>query len=84
MSILRIMELVRTTLRLKKNLKLAAQRIAFEERTTLQAVLNAALLEYIAGRKLKSQKKIKIKSFNLGASLDNLTRDDYYDDPDFS
>ena len=78
------MQLVRTTLRLNKELKKRAEEIALEENTTLQSIFNQALLEHLAKRKNNKNKPIKIKSFNLGAGLDSLTRDDIYGKPDFS
>ncbi len=78
------MELVRTTIRIGKPLKKEAERLALENNTTLQQVVNNALLYYLVGKKKVESKPIKIKSFNLGAGLDNLTRDDIYGEPDFS
>jgi hypothetical protein len=78
------MELVRTTLRINKPLKKKAEELALENNTTLQQIVNNALLYYLVERARVKQKPIKIKSFNLGAGLDNLTRDDIYGEPDFS
>lgn len=76
------MQLVRTTLRLKENLKRQAEQKAFDERTTLQNLFNCALESYLEKEaKKKAKKKIKFITHNLGVPLDNLTRDDMYPDP---
>jgi len=75
--------LIRTTLRLNENLKRSAQKKALEEKTTLQKVFNRALEEYLEKDAKKQAKKIVFKTHNLGAPLDNLTRDDFYPDPKF-
>lgn len=73
--------LVRTTLRLKENIKRSAEKKAHEENTTLQEIFNRALEEYLQKDARNQAKKIVFKTHNLGASLDNLTRDDFYPDP---
>ncbi len=73
--------LVRTTLRLEENLKNTAERIALEERTTLQDIFNRALKVYLENGYRKKTKKIVFKTHNLGRPLDNLTRADYYINP---
>lgn len=73
--------LVRTTLRLKANLKKTAQEKALQDDVTLQEVFNTALEDYLKRDAKKQAKKIIFKSYDLGVALDNLTRDDYYDDP---
>lgn len=75
------MQQVRTTLRLRKDLKKQADDMAHAQDTTLQAIFNKALESYLKGEVKKKPKKIVFKTHNLGAALDNLTRDDYYDDP---
>lgn len=75
------MQLVRTTLRLKENLKRQAEKRAFDERTTLQNLFNRALESYLEKEAKKEAKKIVFKVHNLGVPLDNLTRDDIYPDP---
>jgi hypothetical protein len=74
------MQLVRTTLRLKENLKKEAERFAREQEVTLQEVLNKALEYYLFQEGRKKAKKIKIPTIDLGVPLDNLTRDDFYGD----
>lgn len=73
--------LIRTTLRIDKELKKNAERKALEEDTTLQDIFNKALESYLQNQAKKEAKKIVFKSFHLGADLDNLTRSDYYPDP---
>jgi len=70
--------LVRTTLRLKENLKKTAELIAIQENTTLQEILNKALEKYLDREAQIEAKKIIFKTHNLGEPLDNLTRDDFY------
>lgn len=73
--------LVRTTLRIKEDLKRSAERRAVEEDTTLQDIFNRALENYLLTQVKKDAKKIVFKTHNLGESLDNLTRDDFYPEP---
>lgn len=73
--------LVRTTLRLEETLKNSAERVALEERTTLQDVFNRALKSYLEKESRKKAKKIIFKTHNLGKPLDSLTRTDYYTRP---
>ena len=75
------MQLVRTTLRIDKDLKKNAERRALEEDTTLQEIFNKALASYLQNQAKKEAKRIVFKSFHLGKDLDNLTRSDYYPDP---
>lgn len=75
--------LVRTTLRLKENIKRSAQKKALEEKTTLQEIFNRALEAYLEKDAKKWAKKIVFKTYRLGKKLDNLTRDDFYPDPKF-
>jgi hypothetical protein len=75
------MQLVRTTLRLKEDLKKRAERKALDENTSLQAIFNHALERYLEKDAKKKAKKIIFKAYNLGVGLDNLTRDDFYPDP---
>lgn len=75
------MQLIRTTLRLKKPLKNAAERKALEENISLQEIFNRALESYLEREAEKSAKKIIFKIHHLGEPLDNLTRDDYYPKP---
>lgn len=72
--------MVRTTLRLDSHLKKAAEKRAYEQEVTLQAIFNQALEEYL-NRSAQQQAKLLFHSHNLGQSLDNLRRQDYYDKP---
>ncbi len=73
--------LIRTTLRLKENLKKNAELKALQDDVTLQEVFNRALEEYLERSAKSKAKKIVFKSHDLGEPLDNLTRDDFYTDP---
>lgn len=73
--------LIRTTLRINENLKKQAEKKALEDDVTLQEIFNQALEDYLQNDAKKEAKKIVFKSHNLGEPLDNLTRDDIYDDP---
>ena len=73
--------LVRTTLRIEKNLKKEADKLALEQDTTLQNIFNKALETYLAKDAKKQARKIVFKTHNLGINLDNLTRDDFYPEP---
>lgn len=75
------MQQVRTTLRLRKDLKKQADDMAHQQETTLQAIFNKALENYLNQEAKKEAKKIVFKTYHLGKELDNLTRDDMYDDP---
>lgn len=77
------MQLIRTTLRLKENLKKRAQKKAFEENATLQDIFNRALEQYLDQQAKRQAKKIIFKTHHLGKALDNLTRGDFYPDPKF-
>ena len=73
--------LIRTTLRLKENLKKTAERKALQDDITLQEIFNRALEEYLDKDARNEAKKIIFKIHHLGEPLDNLTRDDFYPDP---
>ena len=70
--------LTRTTLRIDSNLKKAAEEEALNEDTTLQAVFNSALEEYLNKKAKIKAENIIFKSHDLGEPLDNLSRTDYY------
>ena len=74
--------LIRTTLRLQDNLKKTAQRKALLDDVTLQEIFNKALAQYLEKDAKKEAKRIVFKSHHLGKKLDNLTRSDYYPDPE--
>lgn len=73
------MQLTRTTIRLYTPLKKAAEKMALEQDTTFQEILNKALDEFLKKSNTKKAEKLTFQTFNLGANLDNLTRDDFYD-----
>lgn len=73
--------LIRTTLRLRENIKKSVQKKALEEKTTLQEIFNRALEEYLEKDAKKQAKKIIFKTHDLGVPLDNLRRADFYDEP---
>lgn len=75
------MNLTRTTLRLDTNLKRAAEKQALDEDTTLQAIFNDALRDYLETKAKKTANRIVFRAHDLGKSLDNLTRSDYYPKP---
>ncbi len=75
------MSLTRTTLRIDKNLKQIAEKRAIDEGSTLQAIFNQALEDYLK-RAAKREVKIMFHGHNLGAPTDKLTRSDYYPDPE--
>ncbi len=76
-----IMNLKRTTLRIDTDLKHAAEMQALEEDTTLQAIFNAALQQYLDKKAKVQAKKIVFHTHDLGAPLDHLGRSDYYPEP---
>lgn len=71
---------IRTTLRLRKDLKKQADDMAHAQETTLQDIFNKALESYLNQEAKKKAKRIVFKTHNLGKELDNLTRDDIYGD----
>ena len=70
--------LVRTTLRIKENLKRIAELKAIEKNTSVQSIFNQALEYYFEKEAQKKARKIVFKTHNLGVPLDNLRRSDYY------
>ena len=66
---------------LEEHLKKSAERKGLEENKSLQEILNRALERYLEEEGKKEAKKIIFKTHRLGVDLDNLTRDDYYQDP---
>lgn len=75
------MQLVRTTLRIRENLKRSAEKMALEENLTLQELFNRALEAYLDEEAKKEAKKIVFKTHDFGVPLDNLRRKDYYPEP---
>lgn len=78
-----IMALIRTTIRMEERTKKDAELLAIEENTTFQEIVNTAVKEHIRSKKVsKGPVKIKFADLDLGG-IDNLSRSDYYDEPDF-
>lgn len=75
------MSVTRTTLRLDTALKREAEKQAAEEDTTLQAVFNAALAQYLDKKARVRAKNIVFRTHDLGEPLDNLSRSDFYPEP---
>ena len=73
--------LIRTTLRIKENLKKSAEQKALQDDITLQEVFNRALEYYLQNEAKKEAKKIVFKTHDFGVPLDNLRRKDYYPEP---
>ena len=73
--------LIRTTLRIKENLKKSAEQKALQDDITLQEVFNRALEYYLQNEAKKEAKKIVFKTHDFGVPLDNLKRKDYYPEP---
>jgi len=72
------MQLIRTTVRIKAQLKKLVEMKAFEDETSFQVIVNHALERYLEEEGKKEAKKIVFKTHNLGKPLDNLKRADYY------
>jgi hypothetical protein len=75
------MQLIRTTIRLKEELKKSAERKALDDDMSFQDVLSRALEKYLEEEGKREARKIIFKTHRLGEPLDSLTRDDYYSDP---
>lgn len=75
------MQLVRTTVRLRQDIKKAAERKALEEDTTFGHIVHRALEEYFAKAAKRKARRLVFHTHDFGVPLDNLTRDDYYPDP---
>ena len=73
--------LIRTTLRIKENLKRIAEHKALRDDMTLQEIFNKALERYLDEEAKTEARKIVFKTHNLGKPLDNLKRADYYAKP---
>jgi len=72
------MNLIRTSLRLRPDLKRAAELLAFDQHITLQEVLNRALDAQLKKEAKLKVKKMKFVNHRLGVALDGLKREDYY------
>lgn len=74
------MQLLRTTVRLTPPLKKAADKKALELNTTFQALLERALENYLQQDSRRIAQKLIFRDRNLGAPLDELSREDLYAD----
>jgi len=74
------MLLTRTSLRLEPELTKTAKLLAVHRRISFQSLVNQALREYVNKQTTSPKHKITFTSHDLGTPLDNLTRDDFYDD----
>lgn len=72
------MHLLRTTLRLRQDLKKIVEQEALAENTTLQNIFNKALEDYLVKKAKRRAKKIVFKTHDLGIPLNNLKRKDFY------
>jgi hypothetical protein len=75
------MQLVRTTLRIKKDLKKEVEMFALKKDQTFQEVLNQALAQYLTREAKTDAKRIVFHTHDFGTPIENLTRDDIYDLP---
>lgn len=73
--------LIRTTLRVKENLKKSAELKALQDDVSLQEIFNSALEYYLEKEAKKEAKKLVFKTHDLGKPLNNLKRTDYYPKP---
>lgn len=55
--------------------------LAAQSDMTFQTIINQALNNYLKDTDKQTAKKITFKTVDLGKGFDNLTRDDYYEDP---
>lgn len=72
------MSMTRTTLRLDEKLKKEVEKYALEGNTTMQAVYNEALADYLHKQAKVRARKIVFKTHDLNEPLDDLDRNDYY------
>lgn len=72
------MNLIRTTIRIRKDLKKKAEQTALDKNITLQTIFNEALDSYLQETAKRKAKQIVFKVHSLGKPLDSLTRRDYY------
>lgn len=70
--------LVRTTLRIKQNLKKTAEFKALQDDISLQDIFNRALEYYLEKEAKREAKRLVFKTHDLGKPLDNLKRVDYF------
>lgn len=75
------MKYTRTTVRIETPLKKAVDMLSAQTNMTFQKIINQALEKYLRDQNNQLAKKIVFKEVDLGSGLDNLSRDDYYQDP---
>jgi len=75
-----MMQLTRTTVRLRAPLKKAAEMKALELDITFQAILEQALELFLRQESHQKTQKIIFKDRNMGVNLDQLNREDIYAD----
>lgn len=75
------MELEKTTLRINRNLKKQAHKLATKQNTTLQHIFNQALLYYMntLHDEKRQEEPFRIKTFNIGVK-DLPRRSELYGD----
>lgn len=71
------MKMIRTSLRLKSELKKEAEIRALKENITFQELFNDALYDFLKGKKRIN--KIVFNDKPISKKMDNLTRDDIYE-----
>ncbi|GIK84518.1 MAG: hypothetical protein BroJett025_11400 [Patescibacteria group bacterium] len=74
------MQTTRTTVRLQKPLQIAAKKQAQELDISFQTLVTRALEAYLNDVSQKKAREIIFRGRNIGAKLDNLTREDIYAD----
>ena len=72
------MQMTRTTLRLRQDLKKAAEILAVQQGRTLQDIFNQALELQLRQAAAGKAKQIAFADHDLGVAVDNLRREDYY------
>lgn len=72
-----IMKMIRTTLRLKPELKKEAEMLALKGNMTFQELFNDALYDFLRGKKRIN--KIVFYDKPISKKMNNLTRDEIYE-----
>ncbi|HYD34747.1 MAG TPA: hypothetical protein VD999_01625 [Vitreimonas sp.] len=74
------MQLIRTTIRLRPQLKKAAEMKALKLNMTFQALLEKAIEAYLSQESRQQAQKLVFKARDLGTPLDQLDREAIYAD----
>lgn len=74
------MQLIRTTVRLRPQIKKAAELKALKLNVTFQALLEKALEMYLNQESRRHARKLVFKARDIGAPLDQLDREAIYAD----